>query len=34
VWLAIHPDVRRSPRVKAVADLIAEVIHENTQHLA
>ncbi|WP_206076883.1 LysR family transcriptional regulator [Massilia horti] len=28
IWLAVHPDVRRSPRVKAVADLLADVIHE------
>jgi DNA-binding transcriptional LysR family regulator len=26
VWLAIHPDVRKSPRVKAVADLVVEII--------
>jgi hypothetical protein len=26
VWLAIHPDVRKSPRVKAVADLLSEII--------
>lgn len=34
VWLAVHPDVRRSPRVRAVADLIAEVIKEHAHVLA
>jgi DNA-binding transcriptional LysR family regulator len=34
VWLAVHPDVRRSPRVKAVADLIGDAIRENAPHLA
>lgn len=33
VWLVIHPDVRRSPRVKAVADLISELIRENAAAL-
>lgn len=33
VWLVIHPDVRRSPRVKAVADLISELIRENAPAL-
>jgi len=34
LWLVIHPDVRRSPRVKAVAELISELISENTAALA
>jgi DNA-binding transcriptional LysR family regulator len=29
VWLVIHPDVRRSPRVRAVADLVAEIVGGN-----
>jgi DNA-binding transcriptional LysR family regulator len=33
VWLAVHPDVRKSPRVRAVADLIGEVISEHQQAL-
>jgi DNA-binding transcriptional LysR family regulator len=34
VWLVIHPDVRRSPRVKAVADLLSELIRANAETLA
>jgi DNA-binding transcriptional LysR family regulator len=34
VWLVIHPDVRRSPRVKAVADLITEIIRAAAPVLA
>jgi DNA-binding transcriptional LysR family regulator len=26
VWLVIHPDVRKSPRVRAVAEVLAEII--------
>jgi DNA-binding transcriptional LysR family regulator len=26
IWLVLHPDVRRSPRVRLVADLIADVV--------
>jgi hypothetical protein len=26
IWLVLHPDVRRSPRVRLIADLIAEVV--------
>ena len=26
LWLVVHPDVRRSPRVRAVADSLAEII--------
>jgi DNA-binding transcriptional LysR family regulator len=33
LWLVIHPDVRRSPRVRAVADLISELIRENAPAL-
>ena len=28
IWLAVHPDVRRSPRVQAVADALAEAVRE------
>lgn len=28
IWLAVHPDVRRSPRVQAVAEAIAEAIRD------
>ncbi|GAB3425719.1 LysR family transcriptional regulator [Massilia solisilvae] len=34
VWLAVHPDVRRSPRVKMVADLVAELIQGEEALLA
>ncbi|WP_241025457.1 LysR substrate-binding domain-containing protein, partial [Burkholderia sp. Ac-20384] len=27
IWLVVHPDVRRSPRVQRVADAIAEAVH-------
>jgi DNA-binding transcriptional LysR family regulator len=30
IWSVIHPDVRRSPRVRLMADLIAEVVKENS----
>ena len=26
LWLVVHPDVRRSPRVRLIADLVAEVV--------
>ena len=26
IWLVVHPDVRRSPRVQRVADAIAEAV--------
>jgi DNA-binding transcriptional LysR family regulator len=29
LWLVVHPDVRRSPRVQRVADLIAELVREH-----
>lgn len=29
IWMVLHPDVRRSPRVKAVAEGIAELLREN-----
>ncbi|WP_455731862.1 LysR substrate-binding domain-containing protein, partial [Burkholderia stabilis] len=28
IWLVVHPDVRRSPRVQRVADAIADAVHE------
>ncbi|PCE21844.1 LysR family transcriptional regulator [Paraburkholderia acidicola] len=28
IWLAVHPDVRRSPRVQAVAEAIAQAVHD------
>jgi len=34
LWLAVHPDVRRSPRVTAVAELLAAVLQENATLLA
>lgn len=29
IWSAIHPDVRRSPRVKLMADVIAKLVQDN-----
>ena len=26
IWLVMHPDVKRSPRVRVVADLLVEVV--------
>ena len=34
LWLAVHPDVRRSPRVTAVAELLAAVLQEHAALLA
>lgn len=34
IWLAIHPDVRRSARVKAVAELVTQLIEEDADILA
>jgi len=34
LWLAVHPDVRRSPRVTAVAELLAAMLQENATLLA
>lgn len=34
IWLAIHPDVRRSARVKAVAELVAQLIEQDAGLLA
>jgi DNA-binding transcriptional LysR family regulator len=34
VWLAIHPDVRRSARVKVVAELVAQLIEKDADVLA
>ena len=33
LWLVVHPDVRRSPRVQRVADLIAELVREHSHLL-
>ena len=34
LWLAVHPDVRRSPRVALVAELLAAVLQEHAALLA
>ena len=34
LWLAVHPDVRRSPRVRLIADLVAEAVHGGQEALA
>jgi DNA-binding transcriptional LysR family regulator len=34
LWLAVHPDVRRSPRVRLIADLVAEAVHGGQDALA
>jgi DNA-binding transcriptional LysR family regulator len=34
IWLAIHPDVRRSPRVKAVAEALTELFAQHAPALA
>jgi DNA-binding transcriptional LysR family regulator len=34
LWMVLHPDVRRSPRVKAVADGLAELCRDNALLLA
>ncbi|MBE0628601.1 MAG: LysR family transcriptional regulator [Burkholderia vietnamiensis] len=33
IWLVVHPDVRRSPRVQRVADAIAEAVRDADGHL-
>ncbi|MBM2772682.1 LysR family transcriptional regulator [Burkholderia territorii] len=33
IWLVVHPDVRRSPRVQRVADAIADAVREADGHL-
>lgn len=33
IWCIVHPDVRRSPRVRLVMDLIAELVRENSAAL-
>lgn len=33
IWMAIHPDVRRSPRVKVVADALADLLREHAPTL-
>jgi DNA-binding transcriptional LysR family regulator len=34
IWLVVHPDVRRSPRVRLIADLVAEVVTSGADVLA
>ncbi|MNU07536.1 hypothetical protein D3C72_2531690 [compost metagenome] len=34
IWCVVHADVRRSPRVRLMADLIADLIQENSAALA
>jgi DNA-binding transcriptional LysR family regulator len=34
LWLAVHPDVRRSPRVTLMADLLADLLQEHAALLA
>jgi len=34
IWCVVHPDVRRSPRVRLMVDLVAELIGENAAALA
>lgn len=34
IWLVVHPDVRRSPRVRLIADLAAEVVTGGADVLA
>lgn len=34
IWLVVHPDVRRSPRVRLIADLVAEVVIDGAAVLA
>lgn len=31
LWLVIHPDVRRSPRVRLIADVVAEIITSSAE---
>lgn len=33
IWLVVHPDVRRSPRVQRVADAIADAVRDADGHL-
>jgi len=33
IWCVLHPDVRRSPRVRLIADAIAELLREAAQEL-
>ncbi|WP_034301637.1 LysR family transcriptional regulator [Herbaspirillum sp. RV1423] len=34
MWLTVHPDLRRSPRVQRIADLLAEIVQEQQAFLA
>lgn len=34
LWLVLHPVVRRSPRVRLIADLVAEAVHGGQETLA
>jgi DNA-binding transcriptional LysR family regulator len=33
IWMVIHPDVRRSPRVKLVAEILGDLLHEHAKIL-
>ncbi|WP_019142830.1 LysR family transcriptional regulator [Noviherbaspirillum massiliense] len=33
LWLVIHPDVRRSPRVRLIADIVADIVASSEQEL-
>ncbi|MDF1692541.1 MAG: LysR family transcriptional regulator substrate-binding protein [Zhongshania sp.] len=33
LWLVMHPDVRRSPRVRAIADLISDIFLQEAAEL-
>lgn len=33
IWLTVHPDLRRSPRVQRIAELLAQVIQDNQTFL-
>jgi len=34
IWLVVHPDVRRSPRVQCIAALLADIVAAQAEHLA
>ncbi|WP_369975978.1 LysR family transcriptional regulator [Xanthomonas bundabergensis] len=33
LWLTVHPDLRRSPRVQRIAELLAQIVHEQAELL-
>ena len=33
IWMVIHPDVRRSPRVRLVAEMLGDLLHEHAKAL-